>query len=187
MPKLNIRKISSTDDRSLPVFAEFDTMLDRLRNRAYGIFCTRGRAHGYALDDWLAAERALGWPATELAEHDGTYALYVALPGFEPDEIDVTATPRELIIKAAHLTKHESPSKGEPGVVHWSEFHRDEVLRRVELPEEVEVDKISAKLKSGVLTIEAPKHAEKPDKRKQIKVASAASRSRRSVESRPNA
>ena len=174
MPKLNVEKIPSTEDRSLPVFAEFEQMLDRLRDRAYGLFCTRGGIEGHALDDWLAAEHELGWPATELAEQDGEYALSVALPGFEPDEINVTATPRELIIKAAHLTKHEVPEKDAPGFVHWSELRRDDVMRRVELPEEINVEKISAQLKSGVLTIEAPKAAEKPRKTKQVEVSSAA-------------
>jgi HSP20 family protein len=174
MPKLNVEKVPTTEDRSLPVFAEFDEILDRLRDRAYGFFCTRGGGEGHALDDWLAAERQLGWPATELAEQDGEYELSVALPGFEPGEINVTATPRELIIKAAHLTKHEEgQSKARPGVVHWSEWSRDDVIRRVELPEEVNVDKISAELKSGVLTIEAPKAAEKPQKPKQVEITAA--------------
>lgn len=174
MSKLNVEKIPSAEDRSLPVFAEFDEMLDRLRDRAYNLFCTRGRGDGHALDDWLAAEREISWPAAELAERDGDLELNVALPGFEPEEINVTATPRELIIKAAHLTKRTSPPEGAPDVVHWSEFHRSDVIRRVELPTEVDLDKISAELNRGVLTIEAPKATAKPKKAKRVDVSSAA-------------
>jgi HSP20 family protein len=175
MSKLNVDKVPTAEDRSLPVFAEFDQVLDRLRGRAYGFFCTRGGSEGHALDDWLAAEREFGWPATELAEQNDEFELNVALPGFEPDEIKVTATPRELIIKAAHLTKHTSEeTEDKPGVVHWSEIRRDDVFRRIELPAEVNVDKISAELDCGVLTIEAPKAAGKPKKSKQVDISSAA-------------
>lgn len=175
MSKLNVEKVPSAEDRSLPVFAEFDEVLDRLRDRAYGFFCTRGGGEGHALDDWLAAEREFGWPASELAEQDDEFELNVALPGFEPDEINVTATPRELIIKAAHLTKHASEkTEDKPGTIHWSAIHRDDVFRRVELPTEIDVEKISAQLDQGVLKIEVPKANEKPKKTKKVRVSSAA-------------
>jgi len=174
MSKLEVKKVPSVEDRALPIFAEFDEMLDRLRDRAYSLFCTRGGSDGHALDDWLRAEREFCWPATELAEQDSEFELNVALPGFEPDEINVTATPRELIIKAAHLRKHEKESEEKGAKVHWSEMHREDVFRRVELPAEVDVDKISAELDRGVLTIEAPKATEKAKQQKQVKVSSAA-------------
>jgi HSP20 family protein len=147
-------------------------MLDRVRDRAYNLFCSRGCSDGHAMDDWLTAEREICWPAAELAEQDSEYELSIALPGFKADEINVTATPRELIIKAAHLVKREKESEGKGAKVHWSELHRDEVFRRVELPAEVDVEKISAELDRGVLTIEAPKAVEKASKPTQAKIAS---------------
>jgi HSP20 family protein len=160
MSKLTVTKVRDEADRTLPVFAEFDEIMDRVRNRAYDFFCERGRSDGNALDDWLAAEREIGYPEAELAEQDSEYALNVALPGFDSDEISVTATPRELIIKAAHLTRHEDQS-GEPERrVHWSELRQRNVMRRVRLPSEIDVSKTSAELDQGVLKIEAPKAGE---------------------------
>jgi HSP20 family protein len=166
MSKLTVTKVRDKDDHTLPVFAEFDKLLDRVRNRAYGFFCERGQGDGNALDDWLAAEREIGLPEAELAEQDSEFSLNVALPGFESDEISVTATPRELIVKAAHLTKHEDQSDEPERRVHWSEMRRRNVMRRVRLPSEIDVSKTSAELDRGVLKIEAPKAGERKKRAK---------------------
>jgi len=166
MSKLTIEKVPSSEDRTLPVLSEFDELLDRVRDRAYDLFCARGRSHGHALDDWLAAEREVLWPEAELAEQNGEFELSVELPGFDPDEVNITATPRELIIKAAHLQKLEKKNPEQEGVIHWSEIHRKDVFRRIELPAEVDVTKVSAALEHGVLTIDAPKAGARAKKRK---------------------
>jgi HSP20 family protein len=94
------------------------------------------------------------WPSAELAERDGAYTLKVALPGFEPGEISVTATPREIIVKAAR--KHEKSGSDAEAKTRWSEFRSNDVFRRVELPAAVNVEKISANLKNGLLELVAP-------------------------------
>jgi HSP20 family protein len=155
MPQLDVQKVSSAEDRTLPVFAEFDRLADRIRLEAYNLFARRGAGDGRALDDWLAAERAICWPAAKLIERDGAFVLEVALAGFEPAEIEVTATPKEIIVKAAH--EHTKKSDGEGDAkLRWSEFRSDSVLRRVELPLAVDVGKIAAGFKNGLLTITAP-------------------------------
>jgi HSP20 family protein len=154
MPELNIQKVPAADDRTLPIFAEFDKLADRIRVQAYNLCAHRGAAEGHALDDWLAAEREVCWPSAELTERHGEYALKVALAGFEPAEIAVTATPREIIVKAAH--KQEKRSAGEDETrVRWSEFRSNNVYRRVELPGPIDVEKISATFKNGLLEIVA--------------------------------
>ena len=102
MSDLNIQKVPTTEDRSLPIFAEFDRIADRIRLEAYNLFARRGSGDGGALDDWLEAERNVCWPAAKLVERDGAFVLEVALAGFEPSEISLTATPREIMIKANH-------------------------------------------------------------------------------------
>jgi HSP20 family protein len=154
MPQVEVQKVPSAEDRALPVFAELDRLADRIRVEAYNLFARRGTG-GRALDDWLAAEREICWPAAKLIERDGAFVLEVALAGFEPGEIAVTATPQEIIVKAAH--EHEKKSDGgEDTQLRWSEFRSDNVLRRVELPMAVEVDAITAVFKNGLLTISAP-------------------------------
>lgn len=162
MPQLDVKKVPTTEDRSLPVFAEFDRLADRIRMEAYNLFARRGAGEGRALDDWLEAERNLCWPAAKLIERDGAFVLEVALAGFEPSEISLTATPREVMIKANHEHKRESTDE-ESRKLRWSEFRSDEVFRRVELPGAVDVSGISANLKNGLLEIVAPKSKTSPE------------------------
>ena len=68
----------------------------------------------------------------------------------------------ELIVKAAAESSETSEGDDTAPAVHWSEFHRENVYRHVELPSGVDVGKIKAEFKHGLLTIVAPKAAEKP-------------------------
>jgi HSP20 family protein len=156
MPELNVQKVRAADDRTLPIFAEFDKLADRIRLEAYNLFARRGAGDGHALDDWLAAEHEVCWPSAELTEQDGKYALKVALAGFEPGEITVTATPREIIVKAAHKEEKKPAGEGK-AKVRWSEFRSNDVFRRVDLPAPVDVERISANFKNGLLEIVAPR------------------------------
>jgi HSP20 family protein len=168
MSRLNVRKIPAPSDRALPIFAEFDRLADRIRMEAYNLFTGRGAVGGHDLDDWLAAERDLCGPAVEVAERKGEFLLSLALAGFEAADIDVTATPREILIKGEKKTERKGgDDASEAG---WSEFRSHGVLRRVELPAAIDVDKISAKLQHDVLKIVAPK-TESADAPKRIDVS----------------
>ena len=171
MSKPTIEKVKSAEDRTLPIFAEFEDLMNRIRERAYRRFRDRGFRVGSDLEDWLTAEREICWPAAELDEDDDEFELKVAMAGFEPDQITVTATPRELIVKGAHEAKHKKTTEDEMGKVLWSDFRREDVFRRVELPSDVDVNKITAELKHGMLEIEAPKlkATVKPKKKTKVK------------------
>jgi len=159
MAQLSVQKVPAADDRSLPIFAEFEKLADRIRLQAFNLFSRRGGSAGHALDDWLAAEHEVCWPAAQLVERDDAFSLEVALAGFEPGEVTVTATPRELIVKAVHKAE-KAESKNEKGVeLRWSEFHSNDVYRRVELPSDVDVATVAANLQNGLLKIVAPKAA----------------------------
>jgi HSP20 family protein len=155
MSRVEVQRVPEVSDRSLPIFAEFDKIADQIRLEAYNLFSHRGAGDGHALDDWLEAEKEFSWPAAELAERDDAYSLKVVVAGFKPNEIAVTATPREIMVKAAH--EHESAGTAGEAKTRWSEFRSNDVLRRVELPTAIDVDEISASLKNGLLEIRAPK------------------------------
>jgi HSP20 family molecular chaperone IbpA len=155
MPELKVQKVPTTEDRSLPIFAEFDRLADRIRLEAYNLFAHRGSVDGHAIDDWLAAERTVCWPAAKLIEREGAFVLEVALAGFEPNEIELTATPREIMIKAKHEHTRKADEK-KAATLRWSEFGSDEVFRRVELSTPVDPSKITADFKNGLLVVVAP-------------------------------
>jgi HSP20 family molecular chaperone IbpA len=169
--RLNVKKVSAPSDRALPIFAEFDRLAEQIRVQAYNLFARRGASDGHELEDWLAAERELCWPAAELVERKDEFVVSVALAGFEPAEIDVTATPREILIKGER--KRSRKGDDEPSQVRWSEFRSSSVLRRVELPSAIDLEKISANLENGLLRVIAPKAggAAGPAKRVEVGVA----------------
>jgi HSP20 family molecular chaperone IbpA len=159
MADIKVQKVEKPEDRKLQVFQQVDEMLARIQRRAYELFSNRGFTDGHHLEDWITAEHELCWPATELAEQDGNYELSVGLPGFAADQVSVTATPRELIVHAnAKTQRREETDKAKDGPkVLWSEFQSNDVYRRVELAEPIDVSKVTATLTNGLLKIQAEK------------------------------
>jgi HSP20 family molecular chaperone IbpA len=168
MSNVAVEKVGNTEQKTLPIFEEIRKRFDDVRQRALDLFEKRGRQIGHELDDWLKAEREIlgGWPAAELKEKDGKYEFEMTLPGFEPKEVTITATPNEIIVHAE--TKHEK--KTTEGTVLWTEFGSNNVYRRVELPEPIDVDKTDATLEKGLLRIGAAK-APAAKKTKTISIA----------------
>jgi len=155
MANVAVEKVG-TGERSLPVFKAMNDLTAKIRERAFALGSQRGFGNGHALEDWLAAEREFCWPASELKEGKDEFALAVALPGFEPGDVSVTATPREIIVHAKY--EHtKAPSATDRKTVCWTEFRSDDVYRRIELSEDINIDKIKATLKDGMLSVTAPK------------------------------
>lgn len=157
MPQVKVTKVPAVEDRTLPVFAEMDRLMEAIRCRAYALFEQRGCTAGRDFDDWLAAERELCRPTAELKESDEQFTLEVALAGFEPGEVAVTATPRELIVRALHESRREPGPKPKKDEARWPGFLSDEVYRRIELPVPIDVEKVDARMRSGLLEVVAPK------------------------------
>jgi hypothetical protein len=49
----------SSDSAVASTIADAEPSHDEIAQRAYGIYCERGREHGHDLGDWLDAEREL--------------------------------------------------------------------------------------------------------------------------------
>jgi HSP20 family protein len=78
----------------------------------------------------------------ELYEEDDEFVLSVELPGFEPDEIDVTWNDGVLNVSAAHADESRSQRRT---------YHR-----RFRFPKTVDDDDISAEYRNGILEIRLP-------------------------------
>lgn len=157
MSKLSVETVPSVDERSLPVFEEFNDIAEKIRVRAFNLFAGRGFGQDNDLEDWLLAEREICWPTAELVEEDDEFEVKVALAGFDPKDITVTANPRELIIKAVHKDEQKKEDNKDGANVHWSEFRSNKVYRHIPLPADIDVDKVSAEFEHGMLEIDAPK------------------------------
>jgi HSP20 family protein len=153
MSQVAIKKVNDAGKTSLPIFEEIAKRFEGVRQRAFDLFENRGRELGHDREDWLQAERELfAWPAAELAEKDGRYEIQVSLPGFESKDVEVTTTSKEVII---HAETREEKKTQKNGVL-WTEFGSNNVFRRFELPNPINVDKVTANLENGILRIIAP-------------------------------
>ncbi len=161
MSNIIVHRVSKIEERPLPVFLEVEELMRQIQQRAFSLAAGRGRRRATALEDWLAAEREFCWLQAKFVERDKDFVLSIAMPGFEPGSVEVTATPRELIVRAKAESVTESTE--EERIV-WSEFQSSDVLRRVELGQDIEVEKVTATLKNGLLIVVAPKQIEEPAK-----------------------
>lgn len=131
-----------------------NAIADEIRQRAFSLFERRGQTTASDLDDWLQAEREVVWsPASELVENKNDFRARLALPGFEAKELEVTATPNALVVQAESTHTHE----GKEGDVCFCEFSGKKLFRRLDLPSEIDVDKVTASLDKGILEVTAPK------------------------------
>ena len=71
------------------------------------------------------------------------------------NDIEVSVEPRRVIITG----KRESKVEDKQGDAVYVEQCSDEILRTMDLPAEVNVLKVTAMLKDGVLTVQLPKAA----------------------------
>ena len=168
MTKLKVQAVDTADSPNASALAEFGQLDDRIRDHAYELFARRGFCSSGPMDDWLAAKRRV-CGAAELAEAKDRYVLKLALAGYEPDDIDVTATADRLFVKAGFETRKADTHEREGEVVHFSEFESGNVYRYIDLPRAIDTDRVVARLKGGILTVEAPWKKGKDAHAKQVK------------------
>ncbi|HOP95265.1 MAG TPA: Hsp20/alpha crystallin family protein [Dictyoglomaceae bacterium] len=103
-------------------------------------------------------------PAIDMYETDKNIIVKVELPGFKPEDVDISVTEDSVTIQGE--TKAEEEVKKE-------NFYRKErrlgrIYRRIDLPKPVEPDKSEASYKNGILTLKLTKAA--PEKVEGIKI-----------------
>jgi HSP20 family molecular chaperone IbpA len=168
MSNLIVEKVHDEATTPAMLFERMTAIAERVRQRAYEIFQGRGCAEGHSLDDWLQAEREIiESPDTELMEKDGNFQIRIAVPGFVPDDVHVTAMPTALFVEAK-ATHNRSKADGD---LYISEFGQKQLFRRVDLPAPVHVEKVSAVVDYGILEVAAPKTVDPANKVKAISAA----------------
>ncbi len=153
--------------RAGSLIERMDEIFSAISRRAFDIFERDGRAFGRALDNWLRAERELLHPVhINLTESGDALEVKAEVPGFSEKELEINAEPRRLTIAG----KRETTKEEQKGKTVYAEECCDQILRVVDLPEEVEADKVAATLKNGVLEITLPKSTKSRSVRIQPKV-----------------
>jgi HSP20 family protein len=135
---------------------QIEQTFNSLSRRAYEIFENNGRAFGRDLEHWFQAERELLHPVhVHMSETDDSLEVRAEVPGFNDKELEISVEPRRLTITGKRETKKDEKK----GKTIYSERCSDQILRLVDLPVEVEADKVTATLKNGVLDLMMPKVA----------------------------
>jgi HSP20 family protein len=109
-------------------------------------------------------------PALDVAETKDAYTVKASLPGWKPEDVDITFENGQLTLRGEWKDeKEENNGKNEEARWHRKEIRYSSFERSLMLPVEVEADKAQAGFENGVLTLTLPKaEVVKP---KQIKIA----------------
>ena len=154
---------AETNENEFPMFVEAEKMLERFAEltrettqRAFEYFVRRGGDFGKEFEDWFRAEAEILLPVKiEFTETDKLINVHAMVPGFKPEEIEISVKDNVLILSGE--TKKED--KKEDANTIYSEWRSNRFFRQLTLPAEVTAEKVKAHLKDGILQLKLPKAA----------------------------
>jgi HSP20 family protein len=114
-----------------------------------------GRSPGPSGVAFLPGRAARAYPLTNVSEDPDAIYVQALAPGLDPDKLDLTILGTTLTI---------SGEKPAPAGVTLEAYHRNErsagrFVRSIELPSEVDSDKVEASYSNGLLVIKLPRAA----------------------------
>jgi HSP20 family protein len=121
--------------------SELDLLNERMRRILEQTF--GGLASADAEKSWL--------PLVDVEEEDDAYVLEADLPGVKRGDVKIEQIGNELLISG------EFKARERKGVIRRQTRRIGKFAYRVALPEQIDADKIEAKLDNGVLTVRVPK------------------------------
>lgn len=104
-------------------------------------------------------------PVVDLEDREKDYLLKAEMPGFKKEDIEIEVQDDAVAITGTAGWKYDK--KGQLYICR--ERACKTFYRRVELPEEIKVDEVSANLSEGVLEITLPKKTPKQKRKVEIK------------------
>jgi len=150
------------------VLERANSIFNAISRRAYELFEGNGRLFGRELEDWFQAERELLHPVhVHVSESGDAIEVKAEVPGFTEKELEINVEPRRLVISGKRETKKEEKK----GKTLYSEFCANQIMRMIDLPADVETEKVTATLKNGVLDLNLPKSAKSRTVRVEPKAA----------------
>lgn len=102
----------------------------------------------------IPTERQDFWlPTVDIVENNGNIEVKVELPGMNKDDIKVTIKNNMLRLSGERKQEEETKKK----TFHRIERYFGKFCRTIQLPADIDADKIKAQYKDGVLNITLPK------------------------------
>ena len=143
--------------RELAPFREFERVR-REMDRLWDSFLEGGLRKRGEEGEWL--------PSLDVAETKNELVVKAEVPGMDPKDIDISLSDGVLTIKGEKKREKEEKEAD----YHVVERSYGSFLRSVQLPKEVQSDKISASYKNGILRITLSKSEEAKKKEVKVKV-----------------
>jgi HSP20 family protein len=137
--------------------SEMDRMMDDFFGR---------RMRPWWPERWLRGDTEITTPAVDVYEEKDEIVVKAELPGMEKNDIEVNISDSELTLKG----EKKKEEKVEEENYYRCERSYGAFLRSVELPKEVQADKIKASFKNGILEVRLPKTEEAKTKEIKVKV-----------------
>jgi HSP20 family protein len=147
-------------------FGSLRSEMEALHRNIDRVFGDLWRGPSLLNDGWTSAKLV---PSLDVTEDDKGFNVSVELPGMDEKDVAVSVRDRVLTIRGEKKEEKEKKEKD----VYRSERAYGSFRRVMELPADVDAEKIEASFKKGVLTIALPKSKEAQAKVKQIPVKAA--------------
>jgi len=106
-------------------------------------------------------------PRVDVEETDGEIRVTAELPGVDEKDLEVHVQDDVLTLKGEKHEEREDRGRG------WRERSYGGFYRTIQLPSEVDADKVTAGYKKGILTIRLPKTATARERGRRIPVTAA--------------
>lgn len=133
----------------VPVFGDLEKELSRVFNADF---------------EMSSAETCDWQPKVDVIEEAGQFIAKIDIPGVDPKNISINFDNNALTIKGEKETEHKEKKND---FIRY-ERSKGSFYRRIMLPDMVDVDKISAKNKNGVLMITIPKSEKRTTRKIEI-------------------
>jgi HSP20 family protein len=106
----------------------------------------------------------------DLYETDEELTLRARLPGVNPEDVDITINGEELIIKA-ELRSDAALDEAKDWSWYRHELYHGALGRRINLPTQIDANKVEATFRNGELTLVLPKAEEAKPRSIKVKTA----------------
>lgn len=112
-------------------------------------------------NEWMEKTNTAS-PAVNILETDKEYKVEVAAPGLTKEDFNIAIDDENQLVISMEK-KEEKKDEDKQGKYLRREFSYSQFRQSMILPDDVEKEKIGAKVKEGVLTIDIPKKTPVPE------------------------
>lgn len=132
-------------------FSRWNKLTNAMMRRPFSLFPT-----GENFKELFGNLEFLDAVPIEIRETDKEFLIEAKVPGFKENELDIRVEANRVFVTGKLTEKKEEKQKGK---TIYSESRSNEIFRTIELPSNIDPEKVTASLVQGVLTITLTKVA----------------------------